>query len=305
MINPNCVCGLEIKHTNAGRRCGRCGRDLTVELTILRKKMKNSGKVKKKITDIIIPTYENDSLTAQCIKSIIDCTEKGTYRIIWVDNGSKRVDKTLKAIKDINSIYVFLQENTGFVGAVNEGLRLSNADTVCLLNNDTVLTPGWLGKLLNQLENNPKLGIVGPLTGYGWGGNYENVDSQHSVSLHREILPKESVEWCIEDINEYLENHYLGRTTPASFVAFLCAVIKREVIDAVGYLDTNYEMGLWDDVDWNISAKKAGYDVALSIDTCIDHKGRQTFNIVEKEGVNIGEILHDNKMYLDAKWAVR
>ena len=63
-------------------------------------------------------------------------------------------------------------------------------------------------------------------------------------------------------------------------MAFLCAVIKKEIINKVRLPDTIYVMGMWDDCDYNMAAKKAGYDVKLLFDTCIYHKERTTFNLL-------------------------
>jgi len=251
-------------------------------------------------TDIIIPSYNNDELTANCFKSIKQHTKEGAYRIIWIDNGSKDMSLPMKQLIGVNRICVHFPTNKGFVGAVNEGLRLSDAPSVCLLNNDTVVTSEWLEKLNKILYANKKLGIVGPLTGYG---KDNGMDSHHSLSLHSKLLPADAHNWDFNRLNKELEMRYSGRTYNIDFVAFLCAVMKREVIDKVGLLDINYAMGMWDDCDYNRSAQKAGYDIALAIDTCIYHRGRSTFNVVEKEeGLDVERLLRENKAYLDKKW---
>ena len=254
---------------------------------------------KQIMTDIIIPTYNNEALTVNCFNSIKKYTKEGTYRIIWVDNNSKKKELVKQILEGVNHISIFLTENQGFVGAVNEGLKISDTDSVCLLNNDTVVTDRWLEKLNSSLYNNKKLGIIGPMTGYGG-------DSPHSLVLNRQLLSPEAEWWGIEKVNNYLEKNYSGRTIPVSFVAFLCALIKREVIDIVGLLDVNFDMGMWDDVDWNRQAQAHGYDIALAIDTCIYHKGRSTFHVVEREeGLDVKALLKKNKAYLDKKWGYK
>ena len=70
-------------------------------------------------------------------------------------------------------------------------------------------------------------------------------------------------------------------------------------------LDTKFAMGMWDAVDYNRSAMAAGYQVALSLDTCIYHKGRSTFDVVQRtENLDVGTLLRVNKEYLDRKWSV-
>jgi anaerobic magnesium-protoporphyrin IX monomethyl ester cyclase len=265
----------------------------------------------KLLTDIIIPTYKNEKYTISCLNSIKQNTKEGTYRIIWIDNGSGResTNQVDAVLKNMQHISLKLPRNEGFVGAVNEGFRISTAPNICLLNNDTEVTPRWMDKLLAILSD-PTIGIVGPLTGYGKFGP----DSQHSLMLHPSLLPPESRGWSTEKLNEVLESTYPKRVYCADFVAFLCAIIKREVFEAVSKsdkryafgLDTNYDMGMWDDLDYNLQTRKLGWDTLLVLDTCIMHKGRSTFNLIKQsEGFDVDELLKKNRKYLDSKFTDR
>ncbi len=252
------------------------------------------------LTDIIIPTYENEQLTVDCFESIKASTTPGTYRIIWVDNGSRNFELAKRAIRDIEHLSYRFDTNQGFVVAVNKGLTLSDAPTVMLLNNDTRVYKGWLDKLIRILWSDEKIGIVGPLTGYA---PPSKEDSPHCLNLHKDLLPPEAREWNFEKLNEALENGYTGRTAEAPFVAFLAALIRREVINVIGPLDTNFKHGMWDDVDYNRNVRNIGYKCLYALDTVIYHRGRSTFNMIEKEeGFNVGKLLATNKEYLDRKW---
>lgn len=248
--------------------------------------------------DIIIPCYNNEELTLQCLASIKQFTDEHIYRVILIDNGSKDTSKVELALATIPHILLKLPTNEGFVGAVNKGLQISTAPTICLLNNDTRVTEGWATKCIKALYSDDSFGIVGPLTGYHRTG----CDSQHSLTLHRELLPVVANGWGIDRINRELELRYSGRTTDISFIAFLCAFIKREVFNKVGLLDVNYKMGMWDDVDYCMTVQKLGYKTQLVIDTAIYHKGRSTFNVLQAtEKLDVDHLLKTNKAYLDAK----
>ncbi len=254
--------------------------------------------VPKFLCDIIIPTYGNEDYTIACLKSIKQFTHKDIYRVILVDNGSKNFAKVEAQLNGMPHLYLHLKTNEGFVGAVNRGIALSTAPYVCLLNNDTRVTNNWLTKLIHHLERQKDLGIVGPLTGYHEIGQ----DSHHSLNLHKGLLPPEARTWDIDKINTEVEKAYHGHTEKISFVAFLCAVIKREVINQIGLLDPNFKMGMWDDNDYNLMARKVGWRTELAIDTAIYHKGRTTFDVVQKtEGLDVDKLLYINKQYLDKK----
>jgi len=263
--------------------------------------LRGEGKITESpVCEIIIPTYNNKDLTVACLESIQDCTDI-PYRVIWVDNASNNAERVEEVIQTIPHISIKMSKNEGFVNAVNVGIKASTAPYVCLLNNDTIVSKGWLRKLVNALERDPEMGIIGSLTmPDSRGGGM--MDSHHSLSLHNTLIPN-MLSMSMEEINRYLETHYSGRTSKTPFVAFLCAVLKREVIDKVGLLDSNYDFGMWDDNDYNIAARKLGYKCEFAIDTCIYHKGRSTFNLIQQtEGFDVNALLKKNRAYMDKKW---
>jgi radical SAM superfamily enzyme YgiQ (UPF0313 family)/GT2 family glycosyltransferase len=250
--------------------------------------------------DIIIPTYNNEDHTVECLNSIKKYTSSIDYRVIWVDNASNDTSKVEKVISKMPFLRIDMPKNEGFVSAVNKGIKASNADYICLLNNDTVVSDRWLEKLINSLKKNPKLGIVGPMTMPLKGDRV--YDSQHNLTLHPYLMPIDH-SLNLEQINKVLEFYYPEQLIDITFVAFFCAVIKIEVVNKVGLLDTNFQLGMWDDNDYCIAARKFGYDVKLLTDTCIQHKGRTTFKLLQDtEGFNITELMAKNKDYLNKKW---
>ena len=254
--------------------------------------------------DIIIPAYENEELSLKCLESIKKYTDLNTYRVIFIDNASKDSSKVENFLSTMPSLFHKMDKNEGFVLAVNKGIELSSAPYVCLLNNDTEVSNNWLNKLITALKTDPKLGIVGPLTMPDLRGK-GMMDSHHSLSLHNTLLPADLMKADKETINNALEQRYTGKIYTPSFVAFLCAVIKREVINKVGLLDINYKMGMWDDNDYNLSTRKLGYKCELALDTCIYHRGRSTFSKIQaEEGFDVDKLLQENSCYMANKWSL-
>ena len=112
---------------------------------------------------IIIPTYNQREYVLKCVSSI----EKHTpapFEIIVVDNASK--DGTAEAMlrKGGMARVVALQKNRGFAGGVNHGLMMARGRHIIVLNNDTLVTPGWLDNMMTCLASDPKIGVVGPVT---------------------------------------------------------------------------------------------------------------------------------------------
>ncbi len=306
---PGCSLADEIKENNWSLltretydRCPSGKKVKCVDYDYLTKSLRGFREERPNLLcDIIIPTYENERFTVDCINSIKQNTTPGTYRIIWIDNGSINTSLVEKSLERVEHLSYKFKDNRGFVYAVNKGIKLSDAPTICLLNNDTLVYKGWLDKMTSALLANEDVGILGPLTGYK---PPKKEDSPHSLNLHNGLLPPEATKWSLEKINLELESHYRGQLSEAPFVAFLCAIMRRSLIDKIGPLDTNYAFGMWDDVDYNIQVRKLGLRTVYLLDTCIYHAGRTTFTLIEStEGFNVGELLRTNKHYLDAKFS--
>ncbi|MCX5686631.1 MAG: glycosyltransferase, partial [Candidatus Omnitrophica bacterium] len=105
--------------------------------------------------DIIIPVWNQKDITKDCIDSIARNT-KYPYCLILIDNASDNDTKRyLEGVRDNNALDVILirnEKNLGFVKAVNQGLKASSAPYICIFNNDTVTTPGWLEEMVEFAE---------------------------------------------------------------------------------------------------------------------------------------------------------
>lgn len=119
------------------------------------------------LVSIVIVTYNNLKYTKQCINSIIEKTAYPNYELIIIDNDSK--DETPLYLKELDAKYsnisvLLNRKNYGFAKANNIGINHANGDYIILLNNDTIVTRGWIGGLVKHLERNKTLGIIGPVT---------------------------------------------------------------------------------------------------------------------------------------------
>lgn len=183
------------------------------------------------------------------------------YRLIWIENGApptRQLRQALDTVPDL--LYVRSSENIGFIRATNIGLQLSTAPYVVLMNNDTEAVPDWLDKLASPLQG--AIGISGPLTTTrdSWQGRQRPKDDTVR------ILPK------------------------GSMLAFFCTMFRREVIQQVGYLDTDFGMGLGDDDMYCMLAQEAGWQLALVQNLTIPHHHRSSFlKLMTPEQVKVAQ----------------
>ena len=100
--------------------------------------------------DIIVLVWNQPALTRRCVESVLAHT-RTPARLLLVDNGSDAPTQAyLASVASHGSVQVQTlrnDTNEGFARGMNRGLRASGAPWVCLLNNDTIVTPGWLTEL--------------------------------------------------------------------------------------------------------------------------------------------------------------
>ncbi len=194
--------------------------------------------------DIIIPVWNEKALTVKCIDSIRQNTHF-PYRILIIDNGSDpETSRYLKELTNKNPDLINLKrndENLGFPKAVNQGIALSDAPYLCILNNDTEVYNGWLTEMIRVAESSADIGIVNPA----------------SNNLGRKYTQPTS-----EDYGKYIE---------MSVCIGFCMLIKREVVDKIGKLDEIYSPGNFEDTDFSRRAVKAGYRCVMARGAYVYH----------------------------------
>lgn len=204
--------------------------------------------------DIVIPVWNQPEATRECVENIIKKT-KYPYRLILIDNGSEPETKLyLEGLKNSGNTEVALirnEKNLGYVKAVNQGLRVSSAPYICLMNNDTVPGIGWLENMVKFAESHKEIGLMNPLC-----------DGHGGLSIDEYALK------AAGNGDRYMEmNQCFG----------FCTLIKREVIDKIGYLDETFGMGGYDDTDYSRRAGKAGYGCASVHSSYVYHKQHVSF----------------------------
>jgi len=115
--------------------------------------------------DIIIPVWNQLDVTRECVTSIMKHTAY-PYRLIIIDNASDAPTASyldsLKSAKDLDLMLIRNSRNLGFVKAVNQGIGASDAPYLCIMNNDTIATAGWLNELVDVIEANKEMGLINP-----------------------------------------------------------------------------------------------------------------------------------------------
>lgn len=222
--------------------------------------------------DIVIPTFNQELFTIKCLESIRLHTRD--YRIVWVDNGSTRESREMVLAElSRHECYksIWFEKNAGFVKAVNEGILNCTAEYVVLQNNDTVVTPGWIDRMIEAFSLGG-VGVAGPLTDTegSWQG-WRNVKEK--------MLPdmKDLKDMSGEQVSDSLGRQYNGRYVEVKMVAFFSSVFPRKVFEEVGLLDECFGLGFGDDDDFCTRLRNMGYRVLFVPSAFVFHHHRTTF----------------------------
>lgn len=214
------------------------------------------------LVSIVIPVFNNLDFTRQCLESIRQHTD-GNYEVLVVDNASS--DGTGDYLESAGVRVITMEKNTGFPPAVNAGIRQAQGKYVCLLNNDTIMMPGWLSPLVKHLEKTPRAAVAGPMQ-VNPDGIIVHVGVVFTPQLEDRHYPGDPAGWTHrEPLHIYIKQ--LSRHPPANVARsypamnFGCALVRGEVLEEIGLLDeeTFAFPGNYEDIDWCLRARKAGH----------------------------------------------
>ncbi|OQY14044.1 MAG: hypothetical protein B6I30_01800 [Desulfobacteraceae bacterium 4572_187] len=247
------------------------------------------------LVSIVVLTYNQISYTKKCIESIIKNTQV-PFELIVVDNAS--TDGTIEYLEleltqllsGDRLLVIKNKENSGFAKGNNQGIAASRADFVMLMNNDVVVTQGWLSRMIACAEKSPVIGIVGPKSNYVSGPQLVENISYDTKDLNG-----------LEKYADNFADKNSGKATPIWRVVGFCMLIKRAVIDKIGGLDGRYGLGNFEDDDFSLRAALAGYESRIANDCFVHHFGSRTFI---GEQIDYKKSLHKNWEIFKKKWGI-
>ena len=241
----------------------------------------------RKTTSIVVLAWNELDYTRECVKSVLAHTSS-PYELVLVDNGS--ADATLEFFRSVEGAKVVANgKNLGFAGGNNRGILAATGDHVVILNNDTLVTDGWLDGLLGAAEEDPTIGIVGPMSNYVSGpqlvtdptyGDYPQLQAY---------------------AHDFRERHRGRRWDVTRLVGF-CMLMKRDVIATVGLLDERFGLGNFEDDDYCLRAREAGFRLVIAGDVFIHHFGSRTF---VGQGVDFAAAMRHGQQVFEQKWPGR
>lgn len=241
------------------------------------------------LSSIIVPCCNELAFTQACLQSIRAQTN-GPYELLLIDNGS--ADGTADFFDQFarqgtpgveRTLVIRNAHNRGYVAGVNQGLQAAQGKYLVLLNNDTLVTPGWLECMTLCAKHGA--GLVGPTSNYVPAPQYVEPGYQK-----------------LEDLNVFAEKRwqeFRGKALRVERLSGFCLLMRRAVLQRIGLLDERFGLGFFEDDDLCFRSRDAGFDLAIALDVYIHHFGSRTFTGL---GLQTEKIFQDNFKQFQSKW---
>lgn len=233
---------------------------------------------------LVILNWNGWKMTLGCLKSLEGIKRDGfVVEVVVVDNGS--TDESVERINEltklrINELAIKLiknKENLGFAGGNNVGIKYAlenKADYVCLLNNDTRVSPDFLVELVKVAGEDRAIGVVGGKIYFEKGYEFHKERYQESELGKVIWYAGGKVDWqnvlaSHRGVDEVDRQQY-DRTEETDYVNGCLMLIKREVFEKIGLLDKKYFL-YFEENDFSQRAKQAGFKLYFAPKAVIWH----------------------------------
>ena len=213
---------------------------------------------------IITINYNGLKDTCELIDSI---PFNNDLEVIVVDNASTQDEASIISERYPQVKVIRSQQNLGFAGGNNLGIKKAQGNYILLINNDTYFKEYNIDPLIERLESSDRIGIVCPKLRFAWGNNpiqYAGYTPLSSITLRNNAIG-----FGEEDHGQYDTAH------PTPYAHGAAMLIKREAIEKVGLMPECYFL-YYEELDWSMMFTRAGYKIWYDPACIVYHKESQT-----------------------------
>ncbi len=258
---------------------------------------KEYGKLKvpyaeQPLVSIIIPVYNQIHYTYACLVSILEHTKDIPYEIIIADDVS--TDATEHLDRYVEGLVIVRGDvNQGFLRNCNHGAQSARGHYLMFLNNDTQVTAGWLSSLVNLIQSDETIGMVGSKLVYpdgrlqeaggiiwsdGSGWNYGRLDNPDKPEYN-----------YVKDVD---------------YISGAAILLSTDLWKQIGGFDTRFAPAYCEDSDLAFAVREAGYRVVYQpLSKVIHFEGISNGTDVEGTGMKRYQTINSEK--LKEKWQIQ
>ena len=233
--------------------------------------------------DIVVPVHGSLDAADDCLRSVLAYTPLLSRLIVVDDASDGYVAASLDALaREHPRLHVVhIATNCGFVRASNRGLAETTAPFVCLLNSDTIVTPGWLEAMIRCAEADPSVAVVNPV-------------SNAAVNLTVQLAPGTDIFTMAEAVAAFSRRSDPDVVTAVGF----CFLVTRRALEQFGGFDEIYGDGYCEESDYCMRVTGAGMRVVIADDAFVFHRGGASFGRSRERYLR-------NRRIFDERWADR
>jgi GT2 family glycosyltransferase len=242
------------------------------------------------VVSVLVVTYQGLVFTRLCLETLLAERCEAPLEVVVVDNGSTdgtRDYLTSLAERDARVRVELGDTNRGFGAATNHAAVLARGRVLLLLNNDTIVPPGAIDALVRRLDTDAALGLLGVVTNRA--GNEAEIE-----------VPYRTFGGMRRFASERFESGGAGLFDIRTATLF-CAALRREVWDAVGPLDEQFGLGLFEDDDYAMRVRRAGLRVVCDDNVFVHHFGQASIGQLGPT-LEYGSLFAANRARWESKW---
>lgn len=250
---------------------------------------------------VIIVNLNTRELLDACLASVERERSVLSLEVIVIDNGSSDGSVGMVESKYPATILLRNSRNQGFARPNNDGLRRARGRHLLLLNSDTVVRPGALGRLLACLESHPDAGACGPRLVYPDGRLQYSAKGFPTLWTHvcdmsglDRLFPRTALFGSGE-----LRMFDYDRPGTADHLMAAAFLVRRETYEKVGPLDERFAI-YYNDMDWCYRMVHAGWKIWYVPDALVEHHLGKTVGAVNKQ-FTFFTMLYNNVMFFYQK----
>lgn len=220
---------------------------------------------------VVIVNWNAKDFLRLCIDSIKATFPPITYSIIVADNASTDGSPDMIAEEYPEVLLLRSQKNLGYTGASNLGMSRADSEYILLINPDLEFKPGAVAAMIDFMQKNEDVGMVGPKLLCEDGSLQYN--GRKFPTFWREFL---GVTRLYKFAREYHDKKLswgrsdFDKTVETDEISGACMLTRKSVIDKVGMMDERFFM-YYEDVDWCLRVRKAGWRIFYIAEAVVVH----------------------------------
>jgi GT2 family glycosyltransferase len=220
---------------------------------------------------VIVPVYDDFEATRNCFEALLaDRPSLVDRRIVAVDDAApdRRIAAYLDRLHERGAIELLRNaRNLGFAASVNAALDVIDDEDVCLLNADALVPQGFLDGLSRSANSRPDVGTATPLSN---NGEY----TSFPVAFRSNDLPDAA---AIARLHRAAAAVNAGLTVELPNGIGFCLYITNSCLRSVGKFSQRFGRGYYEDVEFCLRARAAGWRNICAADVFVGHAGSRSF----------------------------